>query len=615
MKRKYSLLVTCSSFLLLASCSGGGSISSSSESSSTLPTFSDDEYQGLIGNYHSVSGDMSLTKDNLIFGDLSLNPTKISGEGLETTINYSDSSGSNYVLSLRERSDDVYTLLLTKNGSDVASFMPSIEKYSASYAGYSDDSCYNYYYTIGDYYDAKKDLFKVALVSSSGASDYTYYTISGFSYIEENLYLSIALYDYADDYFYYRFFPTIDEEKGLILNEYSGVTHDFEESWYSTIGMVNFPLLGDGWASWNYYFDAESKQLTMADYVTNYTVSNGYDENGQLIKLVSGEETAMYLRPNLTGLDGYNAAKTYTQSYAYDDRYASWLYKEYTLDDITLSVATNYDENWNLIYSLNVNNDALEADFIIKNAKTAIKTTLNGVETTFVVDKAAISLLALSADKTSYYLNYAAYQDRYVDTYYAVLDGTVSVLSILNGFSVTIDDKEYEGELVYEEGDLEPTVGFSGSGKTYTFASIDTSISYYSLSDGSTSIDFFSESVYKHLNDTFTSTGVDRLIISKGKLGFGENASLPFTLERYTESDGISNFISLKYTDNSEDKRIISVSGANIFTTTKKDGQLYTDSSYISLSGFEKLVGQYRAYGRFGTETIKLTNDGHHSLT
>lgn len=615
MKKRHLMALSLGLTLILAACGGesGSSEGSSSQSSYSEPTFAASDYQGLLGAYHAKEGEMTLTAECLMYGDLLLAPTEIKGEGLETEIVYGASlnAGFNYTLSLEEKGEGFYGLLLKKDEEEIASFMPSLAGYDAFYAGNDADDYYNFYYSIGDYYDERHDLFKIGVLSYSGASDTTYYALSGYGLVDGALRLTLGMYDYADDYLYDLYYPGVDESKGPTLYGYDASSDEFYESWQSVVGALSFTFVGDGWADWNGYYDPESKTLTMADYATEYSVSNGFDGEGQLISLSNDDTVSTYLRPNPTGLDAYDAEGKALGSYAYNDFYYSWYGIDYVRDGVSVSFGNDYDDDWNLVYAMSVDGEAVEAEFIVENAKMAAKTLINGEETVFSVDKSGISLRAEKGEGTAFYLNYAAYSDRYAGSFYAVKDGVVSTLSISSSFGVTCGGKECVGSLSYEEGDLEPHVVFILDEVEYTFTSVDESIGYYSLVAGEAAFDYFSESVYSSLNDTFTSTGVNRLYIDDGKLGFGESADTAYDLEAYTENDGIDYLISLTYQTGTESNRLLSSNGIDIYTTTGVTGSYNIGASYIPLDGFEALVGEYRACGRYGTETIKLSSDGH----
>jgi len=373
---------------------------------------------------------------------------------------------------------------------------------------------------------------------------------------------------------------------------------------------LSLSYVGDGWASWNGYYDAESKTLTMYDYVTQYAVSNGYDEKGQIITLsdLETEAPVSIIRPNLNGLLAFDAAGVAAGSYALNDFYTAWYGVSYANGGVSVSVSSTYDENWNEVYVFLIDGEEVEASFVVIDGKTAVKATLSGVETVFTIDKAAISLRAARGEEVAYYLNESAYLEVYQGSFYAVDAGVISAITVSDSFGVSIDGVDYGGSLSYEEGDSEPSIVFFMGGKTQEFYLKDSSVSYYALLTEEGEKAYFGEDIYRPLNDVFTSTGLNRLTIQDGKLGFGESASIAYTLEPYTEDDGLNHLLSLVYQGTDGAERLVTSNGLDIYTTSadKASGSLNAVASYISVEGFESLIGEYRAYGRFGTETIKI---------
>ncbi len=583
----------------------------------TPPTIDDKEFSFLLGDYYGKNAKVTIGNSSLTLTgktELSLNASKVETIELEYSKTDEDEETKTYdTLKIEFSSEynngidyqayinfDDGFLHLEKVENDstvttIGTYMPDIKEFSGSYSAYGDSSQYNMYFSFSGDFDLERGVFPSSHKSAySISSEQSWYLESYYVCVNDTIYKAIQEFD-QDKYGYGKNIIYKNTEKNDIYvfsgtNEYS-VDYDFFE-YVTDIGVLQNLNLFDGENKVTLNVNVEDNTITFGTLSGTYT--KVVDDEGLKVKAVFGDKNYIFsFGERYIIVNDGNSEKVYPVN-DIDD-----LYGVFTDGTNTFKIEEQYDESYEVTDPKVYLNDAeISYKYVTSNNRKSIQIVKDGITYIISPDNTGSSIRLDTNGVISYPIYESKFKDLYTDTFVSH-DKSTSF-----SFTITSDMKyEFTGEkdnvkFKYWHGDKYPSISFKYKEKDYSLELIQEDIGYYELITDEATYTLYSQTVLNSVFGEYSSNYNDSFVLTPSLL-IKDGVSYPYSFAPYfVESSGLYNFGIL--TDEEDGHYQNNLYGTFINSTT----------SYVKKSVFEGIKGTYQAYGKYGIENIKFTEDG-----
>lgn len=599
----------------------------SSSSTFVFPTFTDDDFDGLIGTYYGTEGNLSLQSDVVNFGDLALYPSEIQ-QGVEFKVGDEAIARNVYYLSSTKESllndyriylstDSKIKLVLEKKEGDgfskVATFAPSTEKFSGSYSGFENSlSSYDVILNIGDAFNADVGYFISSYVF--GGSFYSnYFYVDSYFVEQEGEFVEVLdLIDSSDGIAWYEgLVPTVQNNSMVLMDN-----SDPESPWavyYQTSGYLFSEFINEDQEIFSGVVDETAATYTIGEKI--YSITNYYDDiNYVHTELRNGDERII-IKNRQFGIYVEDSEGDFTY---YTYYYTGSLVGSYQNSDVSYDLSYVFDEEtYDSTLALKVNGATTEFSYGLLDGRLAIVATVGGETYKFAGDVAGNIIIGNYEGENHYLLNYSNYAEIYANTYNSFAVGSDSELIVDSSFNVTFNGVSLKGNLIYNKSFSNPVLQFESGNTTYNFEAFSSEIGSFVLTDVSNGDKtyYITDDQMDVLVNEYTHNHEKDIIIKNDGTVTYFGTEFEFTYEAVYSTDSYSYRNYFIFTDSEGNKKVL-VSGNNkgviLESTIDEKGQvsnLYT--VYIPYSIFQKMIGSYSYVGSYGEEGFELTSDGH----
>lgn len=594
----------------------------------TLPTFSDSDFLGLLGNYYGKVGNLELTSSELTLtlndtGSLNLYPTSISKENDSYYVYFTSNKKeelNDYRISLIDLSDETYTkykLNLEKLESDktystYSTFMPSLGKYKGAFSGMEEDdlNIYTALYNFNDIYDKDADFFfaSLELPYYGYLYDYTYYYETYLTFIDNEFKVVMDLLDKEGYSYYNLLLPKIENDKIVYYGDFLNESEKYI-AFYQSSAYLNGEFYLDKDNSFKGEVNETDKTFTYLDKI--YEIKNIVDEKEGAITELSLDTEKLYIKPSTFGIfvgSSISNLDTYYAFYSLDS-----LYGTYKNNDVSYSFLLEYDyDTWESFDTLQINDTKiLDYEVVVKDYKMALKVALDTTTYYFYGDYTGRTLVGVYNDTTNFLFNYSEYESSLTGTFYSFNEGSKSNVIVTyenDEFNVSYKDKTYNNvSFSYNRSMLYPKLNL---GDNLYFSIFYIYEGMYVLENNNETTYFISEEFLNDLTNTYTKKCDKDLIINDDGTLVYEETTYKYSYDTYYTGAAWRNMF--VFTDNLDHTHYIVVGEDNNPSLIEYDSDLETELySYIPYDAFLNLIGTYYYEGKYGDEKFKLTKDGH----
>lgn len=552
------------------------------------------------GTYHSSLGTLEVNGEVVKLGDtyFSASNCLFNDEGYVTyELEHNDEL---FYLSLV--GEDKFTLELssfneTKQDFEVVgSFMPTIKEFSGYYTYDGSGDPYNTVLSIGDEYDAYKDVYFVGtyFYSSYYGSLDVYYVKSFKTVVDGQFVTAIELFDYADDYSY-GVYVIKEEENTYCLYNFE---YDYAD-WYLDVTYLNATFVGNNGDTTLMYVDAANDTIYDYNIDASYTYTVGYDNiDGQIIT-INNEGNEYRIHPNPFGFSVNGPANFYYE-YAIKDL-ANIEDDVYENNNIKFTFTFSYDT---FDYIAKVNDVEVDYSLTIYDSRASYKVTLEGVDHFFTSYKEGIAMIHASEGKEEFLTNKEAFIEAFEFEFTSIYFGERIDAKIDSSFNLLINNNEYPLDLVYN-----PKVGYpylQDKNQLFTFEIFDSSSAIYSLCFNESYVYFIASDRFESIKGEYTDKIETSLTISDTIVNIKGNAS-GYNLTAIYLKESFSYI--LGFVAASE---YYIVEQDMITHVAKETGteDWITVETFIKTELALTLIGKYCFNGSLGVETFELKEDG-----
>lgn len=596
--------------LLLTGCGGGTSSSNPTSASSGPENLIPNNFkENLLGTYYSGEGTIIVDEESVKFNDLVLQPTKYQVESFNETVNSKLKTVEHAVTYLKNNDDiyriyfqgneGLYKLILEKKEKSgyvqVSLFMPSIEEFTGSFNAYGDSNQYNINYHIGNDFNFYRGYFDIGLCGVYyGMSQDSYYVESYYTVNTEGMEKVISIYDYADNFEYYRVkLGTISNVKGLVDIS----TSDPFIAFYYDPMYLTYPYFSNSSSFESGSIDVENKTITINEQTYSYESSS--DDKGQIVTLTNENKT-ITTRPTQYGMIW--TENNEDTEYVYNS--VSNLEGDYQYRDETYSFNQNYET---FEYELLINGSETSFSYEVYNHQKAIKVSVNNKVKYFTPFKYTIAIMCSDDSRDTFFVNQSAFSSLYNYTFINKEYETSEELTISSGFEVNYKNSESNsatiGTLLYDPHLLYPYVEFIVSDVKYEFMLLESN-GIARLTSNDISKDFFIQEDVNEIYSTYTSKCESEITINNQKITYFCNTT-NYKISAYYSTNTYSYIMSIDFVNENKTMQGFPSKGMIEITDGKKS------TTFIDIEGFNELVGTYCYDGEFGVEKFRLTSDGH----
>lgn len=593
--------------MLLSGCTPGQPQSSSStpvssETSSSseekLPTFKDEEFGELLGNYFAKGVTLTAKADAFTLSNgLVLKPTAIEegpfGKSVSFGAKFND---GDFRISLRGESQDFLTLLLQKKEKgayvDLFSFMPEMKGISGYYGYFEEIYSNSRGLFLGTDFNLEEGYYN-ALEGFNSKAILRNEKIETFVQRKDGKYSTGLKLTDADGEKIGQFSVKKDETKGSItLVDVDG------NHLYSIAGLLNFAYFSEAIPTETYTVDGEKKVFTL----------NGGNEIPYEMKL---DENGSFVSATIEGIE------THFQTYSYGLRKTTLgttpTSVDYVFDD-TAGLEGEFSSG-NMTYSFDgtdllINKTKTPFTYIVYDHMKSIKATFAESTYIFVPFQKDIAVKAIVGETERYFFDVASFSYDFISTMTTVNDGVHKALSIGNDFQLTYGDKHAQGQLVYDPKQGDPFFTFTLEGTAYVLKVTDKKLHAFTLtkvSDSTFEEQFFWNETLAKIENDYTSNHLVDVSLKNGELTYF-GTKLNYTL--FSQSGNVG-FI---FNDGKTPRVLqFSTNGALTqfeITQTGDTLQLTPSKYFVTTSIFESMVGTFYMNGLFGDEKFRLTKEG-----
>lgn len=575
-----------------------GSGESSPVAGEERPRFSPEDYGVLYGTFYGEGWKAEVSAESLTLTDskgaetvYQVEDVSLGEDGIPVAT-YSDASQASYRLFLSEGEGRLVTFE-GATGTVSYSFMPGIAELTGVYnlsSAQADGSTVRYF--LGENYAYEKDAFRVGF--SFPAAQFTSARVAKTSFVEKGgaLVKSLTILNPEDSSVDFQGYVQ-DGGGSLEL-----VSEDGSATFYSTSTMFSGKFFGGEGDLLDFTYD-DAGNLALGGEAIQ--VSMDYDEKGYSYDFQRGG-APVKIRPTSSGFF-WESEGGEIKPYAFDN--LAEMDGSYEGEGLSISFSATEGK-------ASVDGVETPASFVLYNGRKALRVDRGGKSYTFLPDIYKKSILGWDGVAPFRLLNKAGFSDLYAKSFVSYVNGVKSVLDFDANFRLIYDGGDLiQGELSFPYGQPNPSVLFSMNGKQYDFQVGLDGIDYV-LKSGDEKIHFFDAAVVDPAfnNEGFTSDSTLAFTLSNSS-GTVEVAgkSIAFSLAPFTRS--LTETIRPSFTyqeDGTWYALVLSEAGSlakyDIFKGNKKVG------SYIPMTDFASLVGEYRFRGKFGVETVKMTADG-----
>lgn len=590
---------------------------SSNTNTITLPELSEEQFGNLLGKYYGTLGTVTISNSSLILdGEESLNliPTSVTEQSISVSggtfknkiVNYSSDFNDTAYRAYLEYSKENRVLVIEKSLNNtfqkIGTFMPDISSIAGSYTYDGTADIYNVALVFDGTYSAEYDVFIVSQVHKDYPnSRYFHYIKSSFAIIGSAEYLSVEVFDYADDYSYFKLFAKNNESGSIDL-------FDVTDPTYCYMSSTSHFLFGN-------YIDENGKEVVLTLNEEGKTVQFNQDtplayemkvdDRGSYAEVLLDNKTTL-LRPTPFGMEIEQADKV--SLFAFDrnqDLVGTYSYKdlEYNfLIDSTTNAA-----------KLLINNVETEKHYGIVDRQKAVIFTHGDKEYSIIGERMGVSVIGYENGQKIHLLNTSYYLEWFEKDFISKSTQYTEYLSIDENYIVSYGLSNYQGYLTYSSTEENPYVLVEAMGLTLEFRIYDTSIHCYSLTikeNNNESVKyFFDRQTINEIYDSYTKKGKVDLIIDDNFLTV-DGVKVPYEIKPYFNSEYFTNLLSIMYQkDGQKYILIMDLIGSVTEYRIVEDGFLLI-GTLIPHSYFKNLVGVYYFEGAYGPEKFKLTDDG-----
>lgn len=607
---KKSFLVYSIAFMALVSCGTNNNITNPS-----------DFAENLIGKYNGVSGQFEVSEDKIIYNDVVLKSTNYQVESFsESFIKDNDDSESD--LEYVERSishtvgyfkdgktkyrmylsgiDGNYKLTLekkAKNGYEyVDSFMPSIDEFAGAYTGYGDSDIYNMVYHIGGDFDANRGHYVVGYYGAYyGYYVDVYYVYSYYNLTESGLSKVIALYDYSDNYEYYRLeLGTVGGVQGLLdVNDKSYISFYYDPM-YLTYNYYSNDLSISGSS-----IDPSSNTVSINDITYSYVQK--IDENGQYVTLTNGL-TSIETRPTQYGMVWIE--NDVEKEYVFDS--VDGLIGSYEYKDSKFSLSKDEDTS---AYSLLIDDQEQEISYAIYNHQKAIKTKVDNKDAYFTYFKQYTAIMCSVDSEETFYVNKSLFSEYYNYEFICKEYNSTTTITVDENYAISYKDSKCDGVVIFDPLKLYPHIEFTIDKTDYVFSLLEPENGVARLTSKKETHDFFVIANVEDIYHDYTSHHQTDLTISKDKISYF-GSEVDYELEAYYSGFYFTYVMAINFKVDKTQYQGFANTGL-VAVDEINDSSNGETKIFIDVNEFAKLVGEYYLEGTYGPEKFKITEDGH----
>ncbi len=583
----------------------GLALLSCGQSESSLPevTIEEGTLSYLKGKFYGKDGVLTLDEDALKINGgeaLTLKPTEVgtvkttymSGEDVEeaevpgvyfaSEYNngkeyrfYADIEGDGF-LHLDEKIGDSYV--------SIGEYQPDISSYAAPFSYYGDGSAANYYYIIDPSFDCERNVYPMAVCYGSYWSDeQAWYVVARLrTKANGQAYFTAEQYD-SDDYGWGEYELRINENGAIEWYDNENAHAEYT----SDSGVFRTQKLFDGEKSISLTCDLSEKTIKFGD--LNGTYISVVDDEGLHLDATFGED-------DLNIWVGNRHIKTRNA--------VTGVEKVYPIDDVTPLIGTYTDKKDTVSFSLDENGagklawngENISFAYVTAKDRKAISFSAGGNSYIMAPDKENSSVYLSKNGVDGYFINDELYSSLFVDSFVAHDAKNDFTLRIDENLSYSLLGENGKAVYSYWHGDKYPSLLLGEEGKRLSIA--QASAGYYLLSDMSKEdVNLYSEAKLGQIYGEYSGNGRDSFVFSASSISYEgkeyEYSFAPYFYEGYgTYFFGISSSFGDFISD--------------------RDGVIYsTEHSFVKKDRFLKAAGKYALYGKYGFETIELTEDGH----
>lgn len=574
------------------------------------PTFEVEDIMEFEGTYYDKNQTLTVADNKVILGNdnESLTITNIveekmtsstglftrtvaylkDGDGKEYKMYYTPSTF--YTLQLEEKTEDGYEL--------VNDFQPANEELKGAFNYYGDGSTSNLNLYFGNEFDNTYGVFKINYgnYNISKTTD-TYYYVTYYGTVDGEKTFFFNIYDYSDNYDYGRYtLTTIDGVVGLYSSAY-----DYLEYVSDTVNLSDSYYFEDG-SEITLTADTNTKTVVYND--VTYTYSSSFDANGQLITLKSDGHNDVLIRPGVYGATFTEGEVTKYGAFNETNYFENYIFGN---KDIKFTFGLDLDGN----YSLLVNEQKTEYEFVISEKRKSIKFTLNG--STYIVspEKFTVALKITKGDEVEYLVNESFYKTLFISVFINVVDGKMTTLTCDSELNVSYGTNESsKGYLFYVPGMETPTLKFDVDGVTNEFVILDENNKICLLYSGDSVSTYFEKAKFDSGYGTYTHKFEKDIVFDETTITYyGDEVNYSLVAEYNASSFSYDTKIEFLVDDV---KHTLTYSSTMVLSEDiYENGSVVDSITYIKYEYFESLCGTYYFDGAYGPEKFRLTKDGH----
>lgn len=617
-KKLFATFALVLSSVLVAGCSqtpssttsssdktSSSSSSSSASSSSSLPEINldDSELYYLKGTFHGTTGTLdvsgkkvTLTSDNT---SITLKPTSIKDEQINDTLTtltlgfnelYND--GTTFRAYVDLDGDGFLHLEKLVSGSYITygTYQPDIAAYQGVYSAYGSSEMDAVYTVITNDFDTiRNGYYNDHVYQIYWSNEQSYISRTRIRGTKETSYITYEEYDSDGDGWGES--ELIKEENRVRL---------YDRTWQMDNAVTDFGLIQcleifDGTDVIGIGADLEEGILYYGEKEGTLEIKN--DEKGfYILSTLDEKETKIRFHHHYVTFEVGDEVKVYPINDT------SEMVGTFTDKTNTISYEQDFDTEE---YKLTFNDEETDFTYVIYNNRKAISFTKGGVNYIITPEKSETAVKVSINGVDTYYLNDEEFASIFAKTYVTHSNGVTSSFIINADLTFTYGETSGQGTYIYSHGYTYPTLKMG----EMELKIINSTLGLYEVSiDGKIEL-AYSKTTLDSVYGTYSSNGVDTLTIDEKYVTIGDKKyEYDFSYYLPSSSSWTQFALSLKGTE------VETLVACNLAGTVVTIEDNIESKYYVSKDIFTSIAGTYSAYGKYGIENIKITSDGKLTL-